>query len=146
MIALEPIPARERPQRRRPELTLVKSPVRAAKKLRLRKIVVFVAVVVLMSMVVVARIAIELQESTIGQLQSEIAQAQRTQDNLKLQVAELSSPSRIMAYASAHLHLTLPGSVDVVAGSATKHSVALPQAEGSTPTLPLPAGEVASGG
>jgi len=145
VVALPQTPLRERPQRRRPELVLITPPARVSRWRRLRSIVIFVTIVGLMAMVVVARIGIELQESRVAQLSSAITQAERTQANLKLQVAELSSPQRIMNYASAHLHLTLPGSVDVVAGSSTKSAAALPQSEGSSPTLPLPAGEVASG-
>jgi cell division protein FtsL len=99
-----------------------------------------------MGMVVVARIAIEVQEASIGQLRVQITQAQRVQGDLKLQVAQLSSPERIMTYAVQHLHLSLPGSVDVVSGSTTKSAVAMPQPEASNPSLPLPAGEVQGGG
>jgi cell division protein FtsL len=145
VVALPQNPARERPHRRQPELVLVKSPTRAARTRNLRKVLVFITVVVLLAMVVVARIAIELEESSIGQLGAEITQAQRTHEDLKLEAAQLSSPQRIMSYASQHLHLTLPSSVDVVAGSHTKNAVPLPQPEATAPSLPLPAGEVVGG-
>lgn len=105
----------------------------------------FVGVVALLAMVVVARIAIELEESSIGQLGAQITQAQHAQEDLKLQVAQLSSPERIMSYASQHLHLILPSSVDVIAGSQTKSAIPLPQPEATSPSLPLPAGEVVGG-
>lgn len=146
VVALPQSPTRERPHRRQPELVLVKSPARAARTRSVRKVLVFITVVALLGMVVVTRIAIELEESSIGQLGAEITQAQRVQGDLKLEVAQLSSPQRIMSYASQHLHLTLPSSVDVVAGSHTKNAVPLPQSAATAPSLPLPAGEVVGGG
>ncbi|WP_298210646.1 cell division protein FtsL [Ferrimicrobium sp.] len=145
VVTLPQIAPREHPHRQQPELVLVKPVRRAARTHKVRRVVIYLMVIVLMGMVVLARIAIELEESAVGQLQTEITQAEHTQSDLKLEVAELSSPQRIVSYASAHLHLTLPGSVDVVPGAGTKNAIPLPQSVATSPTLPLPAGEVVGG-
>ncbi|WP_298341753.1 cell division protein FtsL [Ferrimicrobium sp.] len=145
VVALPQSPPRERPRRQRPELVLVEPTRRVAKSHTLRNIVIYLIAIALMGMVVLARIAIELEESSVGQLQTEITHAQRTQSDLQLEVAQLSSPERIMSYASAHLHLTLPNSVEVVSGTSTKNAVPLPQSEATNPSLPLPSGQVLSG-
>lgn len=48
-------------------------------------------------------------------LQSQVAQALQTQQDLQLQKAELVSPSRILAIAQTRLHMVSPGAVTYLA-------------------------------
>ena len=138
-----PVPERHH----QPRLRLVEPARKIPRKRRLkwRFVAVYLAAVSLVSLVVVTRIAIEYEESRSQVLVQGIASAKLRETDLELEVAQLSSPQRVIGYASTHLGLSQPSYLDVIPGSSPKGSVALPQSEGSTPQIPLPAGTVTGG-
>jgi cell division protein FtsL len=100
---------------RRPPLRLVRGKEHTTKARRRRAAVAFVAAAVLVTGglvgVVAAHVALTQGQFALGRLQAQLAGERAAQQQLRLQVAQLESPQRIVQTAEQRLHMATPATV-----------------------------------
>ncbi|SHE47219.1 cell division protein FtsL [Ferrithrix thermotolerans DSM 19514] len=89
---------------------------------------------------VLARAEMAAMQLRLQSVQSQIAKASDQQQSLLLKVGQLSSPSRVIAYAEHRLNLVPPTQSSVVGGSSISGGQSVTKIPLAQSQVPLPAG------
>ncbi len=135
-----PRPQPARPARPRPQLEVVKADqlAEAARRKLVRRLAMAATVAAALSLfgVVVAHVVLTQNQFRLDQLRDRSSLQQAEYDRLRLEVAELESPRRIVADAQQRLGMIIPPKVVYLA----------PSAEQTVSPVPVPPGAAATAG
>lgn len=106
---------------------------------RSRASVIYLLTAASVALALGGRIAVESLAMQQSRLSQQIYSASTTQAELELSVGKLSSPQRIVEYASTRLGLAFPAYLEVVPKT-LNNPVPLPQSPPTSVSVPLPAG------
>ena len=136
------------PERNRPPLRVVRPEEAARRSRRRRARLVAVSSVLLVGLslfgVVVAHVVLTQNQFELQKVKRQAAEEQARYERLRLQVAELESPSRIVAAAQERLGMVPPPSVKYLTPKADAAAPAIPP--GAAGTRPAGAGMQAAAG
>jgi cell division protein FtsL len=143
---LDPVkrPAPPRRTAAAPHLTVVRpgpTPAQRRRRARLALFVITAAAALCLFGVVVAHVVLTQNQFRLDQLQDQAAERQAEYDRLRLQVAELESPDRIVATAQQRLGMVAPPGVTYLAPTLEDEAVV----PGAPSTTRKAAGDAATG-
>jgi cell division protein FtsL len=107
---------------------------------RPRAVVAVVAAVLVVFGVVALHAVLAQRQFALDRLSNQVAAEQQRYESLRLQVAELSAPSRIVSTAEGTLGMRAPASVTYLSpspGAVIRHPTTVPRHSSPTRTIPL---------